>query len=104
MDSSCSANNCCPEAPDITINNTVIESDGLAARTRQEVLGTAWNFVGATITLLYTPIAAASVNVFVNGVLQRLTVDYTLSGKVITFVTMPPANAVVQVVYISSDV
>lgn len=55
-------------------------------------------YTGSTVTLPATPGSSFPVTVYVNGVLQRLTTDYTISGAVITFVT-PLASDTVQVLY-----
>lgn len=107
-DASRCCNNCCPEAPAITISQTVIESDGLPNRTRQERGGVAWT-VGASgphITLLATPISDASVQVHISGDLQRQGVDYTIDGDEITLAQALPADTPqgdVIVTYISEE-
>lgn len=49
---------------------------------------------GATtvFNLADTPIGSGALWVFVNGIEQQLTTDYTLSGNTVTFTTAP-ANA-----------
>lgn len=39
--------------------------------------------------LAYTPVSAAKVYIYVDGVKQVLTTDYTISGKVVTFLSAP---------------
>lgn len=49
------------------------------------------NDSNVTFTLAHTP-TAGSEHVFLNGVLQNITSDYTISGDTITFVTAPPVS------------
>jgi hypothetical protein len=63
---------------------------------------TAGNGVGNTAVFdlsdsLYTATNIWSFTVTVNGVLQRPYLDYTFAGTTITFVTVPPAEAVIYV-------
>ncbi len=57
---------------------------------------------GSTVnnTLTYTPASVFSVLVFVSGVYQRPTTDYTLSGNVLTHVVAPPNTAPIQVIHL----
>jgi len=74
----------CPEkAGDITINQTTIN---LADGEGEIKLHDEQNFSGTELTLPFTPIAGYAPRVFVAGLLQSLTVHYTISGSVITFV------------------
>lgn len=50
-------------------------------------------------TLAFTPDDASSVSVFLNGILQRLTTDYTLAASTITFVTAPAVGQDLRVTY-----
>lgn len=52
-----------------------------------------------TFTLAKTPIAG-TVQVFLQGLRKKLTTDYTVSGKTITFVTAPTTGNVLLVDYI----
>ncbi len=42
--------------------------------------------------LQYTPISDESVSIYINGLLQRQNIDYTVSGKTITFSEVLPAG------------
>ena len=53
------------------------------------------NGTNKAFTLANTPNPSTSVKVFVNGMRMRITEDYTLSGKTITFITAPPANSII---------
>jgi hypothetical protein len=56
------------------------------------------NGVNVTFTLANTPVTG-SVQVFLNGVRQKLTTDYTIATGTITFVTAPYTGDDVTVVY-----
>lgn len=53
------------------------------------------NGVNTIFTLVAKSPEAGSLKVFVNGQRMRVTDDYTLSGKTITFVTAPPTNSII---------
>ena len=57
------------------------------------------NGSNATFTLANVPNPPASVKVFVNGARMRVTDDYTLSSKTITFGTAPPSSSIILVDY-----
>jgi len=96
-------NGCCPSAPDITQNITVIESDGLPTRQRRETRGEHWSVVAGTVTLLHTPISSEGVNVFVNGSKQIKGTHYTISGNVITFLVPVDPDISIEVTYLSVE-
>ncbi len=81
---------------DVTIGNTGITT---VATTRarkldyvgSETLGGTPNGALANFTLANTP-AAGTLAVFINGILQKPTTDYTISGSTVTFVTVFPAT------------
>lgn len=52
-----------------------------------------------TFTLSYNPLGNAAVNLFVNGLYQSQGDDYTLNGKIITFVNPPQPGDHVRVAY-----
>lgn len=65
-----------------------------------------WTGNGAVVafTTTYEPVSGAKTYVFVNDILQTVTVDYTVSGKVITFeVGSTPASDAVIVALIEID-
>lgn len=65
-------------------SNVVREADYVAVET---LTGTP-NGVLAAFTLAATPVTG-SVQIFVNGLLQRPTTDYSVSGNTVTFTTVP---------------
>jgi hypothetical protein len=52
----------------------------------------------ATFTLAHTPVAGTE-EVFLNGLLQTVTNDYTISGATITFVIAPLSGDILRVCY-----
>jgi hypothetical protein len=52
-----------------------------------EIPGGAVNGVNNTFSLIAAPNPSASIQVFRNGVLQRVTVDYTISANTVTFLS-----------------
>jgi hypothetical protein len=53
------------------------------------------NGVNTIFILANMPNPSASVKVFTNGARMRITEDYTLSGRTITFVTAPPTGSII---------
>ncbi len=53
------------------------------------------NGVLTTFTIAHAPSPIASLKVFVNGLKQKLTDDYTFSGTTITFLIAPPTNSII---------
>jgi len=87
----------CPEAAgDITINQSIIDLGVDSASIKEESFT---GETGLTLTLSETPIAAYDVEVFVNGVKQAETTDFSVSGKVVTLVTALIAADVTVVRY-----
>lgn len=72
---------CIPEFPDVTINTTTIQIGTTVGIFRQEVVDCTVN----PSILAVLPIVDESVNLYVNGVHQVLTQDYTLSGRNISW-------------------
>jgi hypothetical protein len=66
--------------------------------THKEVPSGTINGSNTAFTLTYAPTSNDSIDVFVNGILQRLTTDYSVSGTTLTFVTAP---AIAQELYVS---
>lgn len=50
-----------------------------------------------------TPAYADSVEVYLNGIRQRKTTDYSVSGSNVTFVTAPAAAENIYFVYVKKD-
>ena len=48
-------------------------------------------------TLSETPIVANSVMVFIDGILQKITTNYSVSGNTLTFTSAPDASAEIEV-------
>jgi len=48
-------------------------------------------------TLTYEPVSGAKTYVYVNDVQQTVTTDYTVSGKVVSFVSAPASDAVIVI-------
>lgn len=100
MSSCCSAQCCetsCPEAvSDITINQTVLNlADGEAQVVNEPFTGE----TGLTITLGNTPVTGFIPVVTRNGVMQKATRDYSISGTTVTFVETLVADDTVIVRY-----
>lgn len=65
-----------------------------------------FNGTGAqtAFTLSTSPATAASIFVFISGVAQRPTTDYSVSGTTLTFVTAPPAGTNNVLAFVASTV
>jgi len=75
------------------------------------ISATAYNFVGeegpagtvnssnTVFTLAHSPSPVGSLKLFLNGILQKRTVDYTLSGSTITFTTAPTTGDTLYAFY-----
>ena len=96
-----SCNNCSPEAPDITINETIITVNGTTTVWQSEAfaIGNSTGGLGLAFTLAATPQAAKSVMVFLNGVVLRYTTDYTLATTTLTLAEAIVAGDVLAVRY-----
>ena len=75
---------CCPQAEDVTQN---IATLNLADGDAEVVVENQTGIVGTVATLSNTPISGYDVKCFKNGLLQRETTDYTISGATVTWVT-----------------
>jgi hypothetical protein len=58
------------------------------------------NGSNVTFTLSQTPIENDAVLVFLDGLKQKQTTDYSISGTTITFVTAPAIAQIVEVEYV----
>lgn len=93
----CACNETCPSAPDITVNeNTITIEDADAQIIQEDVSGT---LATDEVTLTYTPVSDGSLKMFVNGV---LTIDWTRSGKTVTFGSAPVGGSVIVAAYFST--
>lgn len=99
MSISCGARDSCPDAPDITINNTNLTLDGTTANFRDEY----FQGPASTSTLAYLPYQNASVQIDRGGAVQRQGVDFTLdnTGQVITWAVPLVAGEEAHVSYFS---
>jgi hypothetical protein len=94
----------CPEAPStINVTHNSIKLDGGSTIWADDQF-TGAEVVAQKLTLSKVPYSAASVDVVLNSGVQRLNVDYTISGDIITFnpgVTIDPADVInVKYVYV----
>jgi len=104
MSCSSSTNNCCPEAPDITINDYSVSVGGSGANYHQDrkALADSVSGIGLVFTLSYTPVQAAGVLCARNGVVQRYTSDFTVSGTTVTMVDALQAGETLTFDYIGT--
>ncbi len=58
------------------------------------------NGSNTSFTIANTPLEGEAVFVFLNGLYQTPTTDYSISGTTITFVTAPVTNQILKVNYI----
>jgi hypothetical protein len=92
---------CTPQPSDVTITATTVAVGASSAVWQQEVL--TWGGSPAWGALTYTPISDDAVVIAVDGIVQRLTTDYTRDGKNIRFVVSPTAGSTVLAYYITGD-
>ncbi len=91
-------NTSCPSAvTEVSITENTIEMD--LSTTVDEWLSSALS----TFTLTYTPHTGFAPLVFVNGVLQEDTNDYTLVAKVLTFSPALTGTNDIKVVYVPAS-
>ena len=69
-----------------------VEETDLTNRTVDTMVGDGSD---TTLTLSATPISVNNVLVFINGIMQRPTTDYTISGTTLTFGTAPFTGGIV---------
>ena len=67
----------------------------------QEVPSGTTNGTNKAFTLVNTPHSNASVLLYLNGLIQRQTVDYTISGKNITFTVAPQLGQSIYTLYVT---
>lgn len=86
--------------PSATTAGQIIYWTGLTYAVASEHIYNASPANGTTdVSLPHVPISVLSVKVFLNGVLQRITLDYTVSGNTITFTTVFGNNSKVTIFY-----
>lgn len=61
------------------------------------------NGSNTVFTLANVPSDSVWVNVYLDGLLQTLTTDYTISGQTITFVTAPAVGQLPRVTYLKEN-
>jgi hypothetical protein len=86
------------EITDIGWNSYIIDSSDSSTATT--LTGTI-NGSNKDFTLSQTPSSAKSENVYLNGVRQSYTSDYTMSGTTLSFVTAPVSGDVIVVAYLT---
>ena len=79
----------------------------VASRTATDTTPTIDNFTGDNSTTQFTlsrvPINASSnIIAFVNGVFQKFTTHYSVSGSTLTFTSAPAASAIIVVIHLST--
>lgn len=102
--------------PGVSVNNDVVVFNGTTGQiikdsgvalssvntttqvTNQTPTGTV-NGVNATFTLANTPILGTEM-IFLNGLLQIPTTDYTMAGSVITMIPAPVTGGVIRATYL----
>ena len=70
---------------------------------KQEVPSGTINGSNTAFNLSQVPDEVDSILVFLNGLLQQQTTDYTVSGQTITFVTAPANGQDLVCYYVSKD-
>lgn len=100
-----SALNAIPSPTEITVNSYSLSLDDSDANFRREHLVLADSAAGAGLvfTLAYEPVQDAGVQVYVNGSLQRLTTDFTISGQTLTMVVALEATDSLDVMYLGLE-
>ena len=80
-----------PDASSPTLPNDLVTLSyvGTSVGTEIQEQLTGINGVQTIFTLAHTPITDACVKVYIDGILQRQGVHYTILGAVITFITAP---------------
>jgi len=77
------------------VSGTLMSSAGIV----KEVPSGTINGSNVTFTITDTPTDLDTAQVFVNGVIQTLTTDYTISGTTITMVSAPVVGQSLYIVY-----
>lgn len=101
----CTCNNCCPEAPDITVNSTTLEIGDVTTLAKVEAftLATSTGGLGLGFTIDFTPYSDETVLVLRNGVVQRQTTDYTVVDKVVTLADALIAGDSLEIRYLTLE-
>ena len=88
-------------------SNTFLKNDGsgnlswqtFAPTYEQETPSGSINGSNTAFTLAFTPTANSAVQVYLDGVFQEQTVDYTISGANLTFTEAPSLGQTMKAVY-----
>ena len=104
MSCASTCNNCCPEAPAITVNAYSVTLGGTGANFHSDVrgLGDSGSGAGLVFTLGYTPVQSAGVVVTLNGSVQRPSIDFTLTGTTLTMAEAIVSGDVLQIHYLGT--
>ena len=104
MGCSSTTNNCCPEAPDITVNEYTVTVGGTGANFHQDVfaVGDSTSGLGLAFTLSHTPVQAAGVTCAKNGIVLRYTTDYSVLAAVATMASAISAGDTVVFEYLGT--
>ena len=104
MGCSPTTNNCCPEAPDITVNEYTVTVGGTGANFHQDVyaIGDSASGAGLVFTLSHTPVQSAGVACSKNGIVLRYTTDYTVASTAATMVSAIAAGDTVVFEYLGT--
>ena len=104
-----SAGNCgsnsCPEAPDITVNQTILNIDDEPALFVQDafVRGDSTGGLGLVFTFSKLPYESYNVIVSRNGVIGALTTDYTINSQTLTLVNALGSDEKLLAFYMSLE-
>jgi len=79
-----------------------IDAQSLKRFWTDETPGGSVNGANLIFTLSQTPLENDAVDVFLDGLKQIITTDYTVSGLTITFITAPATGQLLRVDYIRS--
>lgn len=90
----------------VTLTNKTISGSSntlsnipVATQMQQEIPSGTVNGSNVTFTLTNTPVTTLSLSLYVDGILQLQTTDYTLSSATITFTTAPALGQSIRAVY-----
>jgi hypothetical protein len=84
---------------DATKSYNVFTQVPVGASLIQEVPSGTVNGSNQSFTISYSPVSTASVMLYLDGMLQKQTTDYTISGSSISIVTAPAAGQSLLVIY-----
>lgn len=82
----------------VTLNGTTYTGSGAINFVDKETPTGAINDTNTVYTLAFTPIAGSEY-VYLNGQLQTVSTDYSITNSTITFVVAPPTGSIIRVSY-----